>query len=167
MDIFPYLSPFIAAFLASFLTYFFTVRAKKHEIVATQRLEAFKAIQKVLLRFRKYYYARIGDHDWSDFAIGTDSLAEEECISPLEQLEMLDSVLADNEVFLPKKSRGLFDELNTKLSLLCSSELYVATQTDPLEIIKGQESQLEQFQGALTSIEQCIDDLYQNLKLPR
>ncbi len=167
MDVYNFVSPFVAAFLASFLTYFFAIRAKKHEIVALERLVAFKGIHKVLLRFRKYYLARIGDFSGSDFAVRTEGLLEEENLSPLEQVHLLDSVLADNEIFLPPSSRELFDDLNLKLGLLCSSELYVATQIDEASSLEAIESQLPQFESALETIDKCIDALYKNLKLPK
>jgi len=167
MEIFSFISPFIAAFLASGLTYYFAIRAKKHEIIVQERLLAFKAIHRVLLRFRKYYWARIGDRDFSEFALGTDSLENDDKLSPLEQLHLLDSVLADNEIFLPKKSRELFSDLNRKLSMLCSSEMYVASQSDDLATIEAMESQLPQFIGALDAIDKCIEELYKNLKMPR
>lgn len=164
MEIYSYISPFIAAMVASGITYFFTIRAKKHEFLTAQRIIAFKAIQRQLVSFKRYYNAFIGEHEGNEFAPRPDNLSPEDLKSPLEQRELLDIVLADNLIFLSTNSRERFNDLESSLSMLCNFELWKASDLQKSE--SDRESR-RLYESMLTKIDDCIEEMYKDLKLPK
>ncbi len=162
-EIYTYLSPFIAAFVASYITYLFGIRAKKHEVLMAQRIPAFKAIQKQLVAFRRYYVASLSEMSGSEFAPKLEDLPEEERKSPLEQRQSLDAVLADNLIFLSKESRKCLDALDGSLELLCSEELLRASEPENQtwrDEVKGF------YERILSQVDACTEEIYKELKLP-
>lgn len=163
-EIYSYLSPFIAAFVASFITYIFAVRAKKHEVLLTQRIPAFKAIQKQLVSFRRYYTASLSEIVGNEFAPKLNDLSKEDRKSPLEQRDALDAVLADNLIFLSKGSRNGLNALENSLGLLCHVELLHATEPEN----ETWQNEVNGFyERILSQIDECIEEMYKELRLPR
>lgn len=165
-EIYNLLSPFIAAFVASLITYLFTVRAKKHEALITQKLQAFKAIQKQLSLFKDYYFARLGEIQGNEFAPMVKDLPEEARKSPLIQRQALSTVLADNSIFLSKESRKCLDSLDGSLNLLCNLEMYAATETWALMKNLQNIDAKYAYEQILFQIDECIEKMYRELKLP-
>ncbi len=162
-EIYTYLSPFIAAFVASLITYLFGVRAKKHEMLMAQRIPAFKAIQKQLVAFRRYYIASLSQMVGNEFAPKLEDLSKEERKSPLEQRQSLDVVLADNLIFLSKESRKCLNALDDSLGLLCNVELLHASEP---ENQAWRDEAKGFYERVLAQVDACIEEMYKELKLP-
>lgn len=163
-EIYSYLSPFIAAFVASFLTYLFAVKVKKHEVLLAQRIPAFKSIQKELVSFRRYYIASLSEMVGNEFAPKLNDLSKEDRKSPLEQRDALEVVLADNLIFLSKGSRNCLNALEDSLGLLCNVELLHVTEPEN-EILQSEAKGL--YERILSQIDECIEEMYKELRLPR
>ena len=164
-EIYTYLSPFIAAFIASLITYLFTVRAKKHEILMTHKLEAFKAIQKLLSLFKSYYFAKLSEIQGNEFAPMVVDLPDEAQKSPLLQRQALNLVLSGNSIFLSADSRKSLSYLDSSLGFLCNLELNAQIELGTLKLVTEVDTK-SAYEQILFQIDECIDKMYEELKLP-
>ena len=95
-QLYTYVSPFIAAGAASWLTYALSIRQKRHEILITEKLFSFKAVQTQLVALKHYCEAAMGEYSGGDFHPRISDLPESESSSALTQVNELQRVVDQN-----------------------------------------------------------------------
>jgi len=158
--IYGYLAPFIAACVASWITYYFTLRQKKHELLLQEKLHAFKAIQAYLVSLRRYCEAGIAEVEGGDFNPTFESLPENDPKSALIHSTALQNVIDSNLIFISHSARKALNELIQQVYMLCSMEL--AISSDP----ELKSSSPSGYSATIREVENCINILYSELKLP-
>ena len=152
----------VSALIASLVTYLFTVRTKKHEVLLAQRLPAFKIIQKKLVSIRRYIETELGEQRGYKYILKREYLSDEDRKPLEEHLNELMNIVDENFVFLSKHSRDSVEHTYVWLTILVVDEKTRRKsnkQPDP-DIIKLYEATIEK-------IEDCIEDIYESIKLPK
>jgi hypothetical protein len=162
-DILKYLWPVLAGLLASCVTYLLTIRSKKYDILLKERIPAFKSIQQRIVSLKRYCDAQLAEHQGNEFAPRFDDLPDDSRTNALGHRTLLGNVVQQNLIFLSPGSRKSLQELDAQLSLLCNLELVLAG--DPDERIAS--SAPSAYEATLKRIEECVNSLYSELKLPK
>ncbi len=162
-DILKYVWPVVAGLFASFVTYLFTMRSKKYDILLRERIPAFKSIQQRIVSLKRYCHAQLAEYQANEFAPRFGDLPEDARKNALGHRTLVANVVEQNLIFLSSGSRNTLQELDAQLSLLCNLELLLAGNPD--ETIKS--SAPNAYEATLNRIEECLDSLYSELKLPK
>lgn len=159
-DLYAYVSPFIAAGLASWLTYALAIRQKRYEILITEKLAAFKVVQTQLVALDHYCEAAMGEYSGGDFHPRISDLLESESSSALTQAINLQRVVDQNCIFFSAPVRKKLNGLSQQIYLLANMELAVAVTSD------NNFSDSDAYEKVSKLVDCCIEELYQELKLP-
>jgi len=162
--LYQYLSPFIAAVLASYITHMLMIRSKKFDVLFQERIPACKAILKRLVSIKRYCLAGLAEYSGSEFSPRLEDLPEHDQGSALTHRTDLSFLAEENQIFLSKSSRRALIELDAQLGLLCNVELQLAGSQPHADAASLAE---DTYGMTVTAIDECIDRLYNDLKLPR
>jgi hypothetical protein len=155
-QIFYFASPFIAAILVSFANYYFNFRLKKYEVLYETIIPNIKEIQNKLVEVKRYCNGRLAYLYGYEFP----PYKPIENINGLTLRISLRSVIDDNQIFLSKETKSLFDDLESNYSLLCSAECAIIGLND--ETIS-----YSIYEKIIEIIEELSEQLNKNLKLPK
>jgi hypothetical protein len=118
-----YSSPFLAAGLASVLTYVTVGRQKRMDVLTTERLGAFKAVQSALVGLKHYCEGAAGELEGGDFSRRVEDLPSAIPRSALTQGEALRGVIDGSQIFFSKQARKELESLVQQVYLLENMEL--------------------------------------------
>ena len=153
----------LSALVACFITYKFTIRSKKHDIILQERILAFKTIHKELVFLSRYCHAIVASRKGNEFAPRLEDLSEDVKKSALTHWTYLQEIVDENLIFLPSRSKKLIDEIFFCLSILSNIELQLAYSDPPEEVVI---SAPEAYENAIDKIDLCLENLFNELKLP-
>lgn len=159
-QLYTYAAPFIAAFVASWLTYTFAIKQKKYEVLLKEKLIAIKAVQERLTSLKRYCEASIAEVEGGDFNPNLESLLPTDPKSALMHSTALQYTVDANYLFLTPKEKQSLEEVAIALGMLCSMELTMSA--DP----SFKDSTPSGYRGALREIQNCLNLLYEELRLP-
>jgi hypothetical protein len=157
-QLYTYVSPFIAAGAASWLTYALSIRQKRHEILITEKLVAFKAVQAQLVALNHYCEAAMGEYSGGDFHPRISDLNESEPSSALSQVHELRQVVDKHCIFFSAPVRKNLNGLFQQIYLLASMEL-IATSDNSF-------GNPDAYEKVSELVDLCIEELYKELKFP-
>lgn len=155
-QIFYFASPFIAAILVSFASYYFNFRLKKYDVLYSTILPNIKEIQNKLVEVKRYCNGRLA------YLYGYEFPPYE----PIEKMNGLNirvslrSVIDNNQIFLSKEIKTLFNDLDSNYSLLCSAECAIIGSNDD-------KISYSIYEKIIEIIEKLSEQLNSNLKLPK
>jgi hypothetical protein len=138
----------------------FKAKWKRTDVLLSERMAAFKLLQKKLVSIRRYCEAQIGSQLGSEFSKRPEDLNDTDQKSILSHNEELEALLDENLVFLSQSSKEAFEKLRSTLSSGQSIELWLALDDPAPETVSSQSSCYENIISALNS---CIDELYKDL----
>jgi hypothetical protein len=135
---------------------------KRTDILYSERLTAFKLLQKRLVSLRRYCDAHVDEEQGSEFAPGPEQLDVNDNKSILSHWSELEPLLDENRIFLSSASRAAFEHLRNQLSLGASMELWLASDPAP-EVVA---SKSDGYMAVRDRVTECINALFNDLGFP-
>ena len=133
---------------------------KRTDILLSERLAAFKLLQKKLVSIRRYCESQIGSELGNEFSPGLDDLEGTDNKSILTHWTELETLLDENLIFLSGSCNASFEQLRNQLSSGASMELHLAFKDPVPEIVA---SKVDGYQAISNQISKCIDALFKDL----
>ena len=133
---------------------------KRTDILLTERMAAFKLLQKRLVSIRRYCESHISFEIGSEFGPRPDDLEAADNKSILTHWTELETLLDENLIFLSVSCSASFEQLRNQLSLGASMELGL-TSADPAPEIMA--SKADGYQAISSLTNECIDALFKDL----
>ena len=156
--IFSYVSPFLSAALASWFTYAAVRNQKLLDVRTTERLAAFKKVQRELVNLKRYCEAAAGELEMGDFASRLEGLPDGIGRTALSQMDALRVVVDEAQIFFSRSGRAELGGLVGGLGMLASKEL--TARSNPSVLSAATYLQMHE------QAERCIDVLFAELRLP-
>jgi hypothetical protein len=136
---------------------------KRTDILYSERLTAFKLLQKRLVSLRRYCDAHVSAEQGSEFSPGPDQLDATDNKSISNHWSELEPLLDENMIFLSSTSRAAFEHLRDQLSLGANMELWLAFDDPAPEVVT---SIRDGYMAVRNRVNDCINALYKDLGFP-
>lgn len=133
---------------------------KRTDILLTERMAAFKLLQKRLVSIRRYCESHISSEIGSEFGPRPDDLEAADNKSILTHWTELETLLDENLIFLSSSCSASFERLRNQLSLGASMELCLASADPAPEVMA---SKADGYQAISNLISECVDALFKDL----
>lgn len=136
---------------------------KRTDIFYSERLAAFRLLQKRLVSLRRYCEAQMSAEQGNEFAPGPADLDANDNKSILSHWNELEPLLDENLIFLSNTSRSAFEHLRHQLSLGANMELWLASDDPAPEVVA---SKCDGYMAIRNRVTECIDALFKDLGFP-
>ncbi len=136
---------------------------KRTDILYSERLAAFKLLQRRLVSIRRYCDAQVNAEQGNEFAPGPDQLEANDNKSIITHWNELEPLLDENLIFLSSSSSSAFERLRQQLSLGSNMELWLASADPAPEVVA---SKSEGYMAIRCRVTECINALFKDLGFP-
>ncbi|RXK89129.1 hypothetical protein EST62_00900 [Chlorobaculum sp. 24CR] len=133
---------------------------KRTDILYSERLAAFKLIQKRLVSLQRYCNAHVSAEQGGEFSPRPDQLDANDNKSINSHWNEIETLLDENLIFLSETSRAVFERLCYQLSLGSNMELWLASDDPAPEVLA---SKSEGYMAVINRITESINALFKDL----